>query len=100
MDRSNVLTLISKSYEADDYGVMQPQEVKHDVFCNVTSVSLTEWSEGGRLGLNPEYRFILFLYDYQQEEVCEFNGVRYAIYRTYVARDDTIELYAERREGV
>ena len=100
MDRSNVLTLIEKTYEADDYGVIQPTEISHTVFCDVTSVNLSEWSEGGRFGLNPEYRFTCFMYDYHQEDVCEFNGVRYSIYRTYIGRDDTIELYAERREGV
>ena len=41
----------------------------------------------------------MFEPDYNGEEVCEFKGMRYMIYRTYHTRNDMIELYAERREG-
>ena len=99
MDRSNVLTLISETYTPDSMGVQRPTETSRNVFCDVQSVSLTEWSEGGRAGLNPEYRFTTFVYDYNDEKICEFNGQRYSIYRTYLTRNDSIELYAERREG-
>lgn len=99
MDRSNVLTLIKSTYEADEMGVQRPSETSRTVFCDVSSVSLTEWMEGGRIGLNPEYRFTMFHPDYEGETICEFNGVRYAIYRTYITRNDSIELYAERRLG-
>jgi len=99
MDRSNVLTLISETYMPDSMGVQRPTETSRNVFCDVQSVSLTEWSEGGRAGLNPEYRFTMFVFDYNDEKICEFNGQRYSIYRTYLTRNDSIELYAERREG-
>lgn len=99
MDRSNVLTLIRETYTPDAMGVQRPTETTRTVFCDVSSVSLTEWTEGGRIGLNPEYRFTMFRYDYEGETVAEFDGVRYAIYRTYITRDDSIELYAERRQG-
>lgn len=99
MDRSNVLTLISQTYEADQNGIMQTTEVTHDVFCDVSSVSMNEWTEGGRIGLNPEKRFTMFMFDYNHEEICEFEGVRYSIYRTYYSQNDMVELYAERRDG-
>lgn len=99
MDRSNLLTLIKTTYTADDMGVQRPAETSRTIFCDVSSVTLSEWTEGGRIGLNPEYRFTAFLFDYDDEKICEFNGKRYAIYRTYIGRDDTIELYAERRQG-
>lgn len=99
MDRSDVVTLISQTYEADDYGVQQASETERVVFCNVSSVSLAEWSEGGRNGLNPSLRFTLFFYDYNGEEICEYKGVRYYVYRTYHGLNDTIELYTERRQG-
>lgn len=100
MDKSNVLKLISQTYQADEYGRQIPTETERAVFCNVQSVSLAEWSEGGRLGLNPEYRFTMFAPDYQGEEIAEFDGKRYSIYRTYLGRNESIELYAERRTGV
>lgn len=99
MDRSNVLTLIRETYTPDAMGVQRPTETSRDVFCDVSSVSLSEWSEGGRNGLNPELRFTMFEPDYEGEEIAEYNGKRYMIYRTYHARNDSIELYAERREG-
>lgn len=99
MDRSNVLTLVSETYNADNYGIQQVTTTSRTVFCDVSSVSLAEWSEGGRIGLNPSLRFSLFSYDYADEELCIFNGVQYHIYRTYFGLNDTIELYAEKRMG-
>ena len=99
MDRSNVMTLVSQSFASDEYGIQTATETKRDIYCDVSSVSLSEWSEGGRLGLNPELRFTMFAPDYQGEEIVEYNGKRYAIYRTYYGRNDTLDLYAERKEG-
>lgn len=99
MDRSDVIELIAETYTSDEYGVQIAQETKREVFCAVSSVSLSEWSEGGRIGLNPEYRMTMFEPDYEGEEVLEYNGVRYSVYRTYHGRNDTIDLYVERRQG-
>lgn len=98
MNRSNTCKLIGASWQKDDYGVMQKTETSTEVFCDVTSVSASEWFEGGRNGLNPEKRVIMFLYDYAGEKVVEIDGVRFTIYRTYVDRDE-IELYLEKRKG-
>lgn len=100
MDRSKTINLISEAYTEDEYGVLKPTRTKRQVFCNVSSVSASEWFEGSRAGLNPEWRFTMFAPDYQGEEIVEFSGVQYSIYRTYHARNDTIELYAELRKGV
>lgn len=99
MDRSDVLTLIGKTYRSDAFGIQKATETRRNVYCNVSSVTRAEWSEGGRLGLNPELRFTMFFYDYAGEDLCEYNGIRYSIYRTYRAQDDSIELYAERKQG-
>lgn len=99
MDRSNVLTLIGKTKAQNDYGVWVETETSRDVFCDVSSVTRAEFFDGGRNGLNPEYVFTMFFGDYEGETVCEFNGKRYAIYRTYHAKTDVIELYAERKGG-
>ena len=76
MDRSNVLKLIRETFTPDAMGVQRPTETTRTVFCDVSSVSLTEWTEGGRIGLNPEYRFTMFRYDYEGETVAEFDGVK------------------------
>ena len=99
MDRSRVIYLIGQTYERDPYGVNQPVETRKKVFCNVMSVTASEWFDGGRNGLNPEYRMIIFQPDYNGEKIVEYNGTRYTVYRTYEARNDSIELYVERRKG-
>lgn len=98
MNRSEVIYLVDRTYTQNEYGVMLPTETKKKVFCSKTSVTSAEWFEGGRNGLNPEYRFIVFKYDYNNEEVLEYNSVQYTIYRTY-ENNDLIELYVEKRKG-
>lgn len=99
MDRSTPIYLVSTTYTKDDYGVMIPEETQRLVYTDVKSVTMTEWFEGGRNGLNPEYRFDMFAPDYQGEEILIYNDVYYRVYRTYLQRTDIIELYAEKRKG-
>ena len=100
MDRSTPIKLIARSYTTDSYGVLQPTKTERTVYANITSVTGAEWFEGGRNGLNPELRAIMFSPDYEGEEVVEYNGVQYSVYRTYQARTDVLELYLERSKGV
>ncbi len=100
MDRSRVLTLIGVTYKPDAIGQQVPTENRRDVFCNITSVSAAEWFEAGKAGLNPEYRATMFAPDYQGEQIAELEGVRYGVYRTYLGKHETIELYLERKAGV
>ena len=100
MDKSRVLTLIGVTYTADSIGQLIPQETRRDVFCSLSSVSASEWFEAGRAGLNAEHRAALFAYDYAGETMAELDGVRYGIYRTYLGRNETVELYLERKAGV
>lgn len=99
MDRSKPIYLVSETYTKNQYGVLIPTITKRKIFANVTSVTATEWFEGGRNGLNPELRMRVFAPEYHGEEVVQFNGKYYAIYRTYMARDDVMELYVERKKG-
>lgn len=99
MDRSNVVTLIKETYSSDSIGQMIATEVSHDVFCNVSSVTQSEWFQGGQNGLRPEYRVTMFAPDYEDEKIVEFNGVRYGVYRTYLRQDENLELYLERKTG-
>lgn len=99
MDRSETITLIGSTRTQDANGVWRATETARDVFCQVDSVTASEFFEGGRNGLNPEYRFTMFAYDYDGESTVKYKGKAYGIYRTYFGRDDTIELYAERKGG-
>lgn len=99
MDRSNVINLISTTKEQDENGVWRETTNRRMVFCNVSSVTASEFFEGGRNGLNPQFRMVMFFGDYQGETILEYNGATYAIYRTYHRGTDELELYVERKGG-
>ena len=99
MDKSDVISLIKNERYQDQYGVWKSRQTSRNVYCQIDSVTQNEFFEGGRNGLNPEYKITIFLYDYDDESVIEYNGKQYSIYRTYKRRDDQIELYVERKGG-
>ena len=101
MDRSNVITLLSYERTQDATGVWRNgEETRRDIFCQVDSVSRVEFFAAGQNGLRPEYRITVFFGDYQGETRLIYNGARYAVYRTYHARTDELELYVQREVGV
>lgn len=100
MDRSNTITLISYTYSPDAIGQMVATASTSLVYCNVQSVSQSEWFAGGQNGLKPEYKVTLFAPDYSGQKEAELNGIRYGIYRTYQRQDELLELYLERKVGV
>lgn len=100
MDRSRVVYLITNDKQKNQYGVWVDNTTERKVFAEVTSVGQSEWFEGGRQGLNPQYRFRMFAYDYQGESLLKYNNTIYSIYRTYVDKDEIIELYTELKKGV
>lgn len=99
LDRSKVIQLITQTKEQDENGVWRTSETARTVFCSVNSVTRNEFFDGGRNGLNPEYQITMFAYDYNKETIVKYEGQRYSVYRTYFGRDDTIELYVERKGG-
>lgn len=100
MDKSTVINLISETQARDTSGVYQTSETSHTVFCSVNSVTASEFFEGGRNGLNPELQFTMFAGDYNGERIVEYDGNRYGVYRTYIRKNDVIELYVERKGGL
>ena len=98
--RNDVITLITLSYAQNDYGVQIPTETTKDIYCDVKSISQTEFYAAGESGLKPELRFDVFAYDYSGEKLIEYNGNRYAVYRTYQRSNNVLELYTERKVGL
>lgn len=99
MDRSHVLTLIAKTYATDGIGQRIHSETERKAYCDVSSVSQSEFFEAGRAGLKPAFQVTMFASDYHGETECVLNSIRYSIYRTYRRKDDDIELYLEKRVG-
>lgn len=96
---TDVITLVTQTITTDKYGNEVAKETEKTVFCEVDSISQTEFYAAANTELNPEYKFTIFFGDYEGEEVVVFNGARYSVYRTYRTGDD-LELYAERKIGV
>lgn len=99
MDRSNVVELVSVTRTQDAYGVWRETQTKRQVFCAVESVTRAEFFDGGRNGLNPEYKIVMFFGDYNGEDTLIYDNKVYGVYRTYRAKNDTVELYVERKGG-
>lgn len=96
----DVLELIRIEYQTDENGVEREEKTRREVMCRVGSVTRSEFFEGGRSGLNPEYMFTLARADYMGEAVVVFHGKTYAVYRTYmVPNSDYIEVYVQREGG-
>ena len=94
-----MIKLVGVAKEQDEYGVWRETTTKRTVFCNVQSVTRAEFFDAGRNGLNPQFVFTMFYADYCNEPMVEYNGETYAVYRTYLRRDDTLEVYVERKGG-
>lgn len=100
MDRSNTINLIAKSYTTDEIGQKVANESSRTVFCALRSVTRNEWKDAGEMGFKPELQATMFVYDYEGEEIAEINNKRYGVYRTFLATNDTIELYLEAKAGI
>ena len=95
---TDVITLVTQNVTTDDYGIEEVTETERTIFCEVDSITQSEFYSAANTELNPEYKFTIFFGDYANEEVVIYNGNRYAIYRTFRTGDD-LELYAERKIG-
>lgn len=100
MERFCDLTLVSKSYTKDSLGQLVATETTTDVMGTVRSVSAAEFFRGGEEGLKPECVFLVWAYDYGDQEEVVYNGTTYAVYRKYFNDDGKVELYTEKKVGV
>ena len=92
MIRDSVITLIAESRAA--HGVHEaPTETTREVFCQVYSVSRSEFYYALNIGVRPELIFKLSVSDeYQGERLASYEGTRYEIIRTYETNDGGLEL--------
>lgn len=83
--------------------INQPITIKKEKLIDTAilhTVTQTEYFKGRQSGLSPEYFFTISIFDYSGEKILEYNGQKYAIYRTYFPNDNEIELYTELKGGV
>lgn len=100
MDFTDNAVLVSVvQSDPDDRGIRKKTEKRTEVWCSIRSVSSAEFFEGGRNGLQPQFQVRVPSADYDGQTIVELNGIRYAVYRTYVNTDETTELYLEMKGG-
>lgn len=92
--------LINRTVSFDELNQPTETETSRDVVVEVRSVSQSEYFAGRQGGLTPDLSFLLSVFDYSGEKVVEYNGTRYAIYRTYESDDNYVELYAQVEGGI
>lgn len=101
--RNNIypVDLITIVTEKDDLNqIVEKTRTTSTVFAEISSVSQTEFFNGGRLGLQPSLRAVVYDFEYNDEPIVGWNGKLYSVYRTfYVNGADRVELYLEERGG-
>ena len=99
MMKAATMTLIREDPAARGVGT-EPTESRRKCYCTVKSIGMQEAYQAMGIGLNPELKVILrHDFEYKGESLCEMNGIRYRIIRTYVTEDDGIELTLQRETG-
>lgn len=103
MTRETDADLISVTYELDDDGQEVAAETKTTVPCSKHGITRQEWTAAttAQQGLRPTMMIrIRDELDYKGQEIVEVDGIRYAVYRTYLLDDGGIELYLQKEDGV
>ena len=99
MIKAQTVTLIREDPAARGVGT-DPAETRRKTYCTVRSIGMQEAYQAMGIGLAPEMKVILrHDFEYKGESLCEVNGIRYRIIRTYVTEEDGIELTLERVAG-
>lgn len=100
----DMMLLVKTAYERDAAGNMKPKEIKRAVFCQVNSVTRSEFYAAAQADMHPEYMFILSHFkDYEGEKFIKYTdwlGTEHTLYVTRVYRvpgTDRLEINAEER---
>lgn len=99
MNLAEKIALISIEYSQDDLGEWTETQTKAEVFALVNSVTMSEFYQAGLQGFKPDYRFSVWLTEYNDQELVEYKGKVYSVYRTYRRDDGRIELYVNEKKG-
>lgn len=100
MDKTTVIKLIKEHITYDEIKQKVVERTSREVYAQMRGIVRAEWFEAGRNGLKPEITFVMNAFDYEGEKIIEHNGSVYGVYRTYIGRNDSIELYCEKKGGL
>lgn len=97
--RTEELTLIKKTFESDLIGNQIEKTQESIVFCEVKSISRTEFYQAAQSGMKPQAAFIIYGFEYDNQESVRHNGIEYKVIKTYKINDNDLELTCEKVIG-
>ncbi len=95
MSNDVIISLIRREETGvDPHGNAVYTETETLVYAEDISIRQTEFFQAAAVGFKPERCLKMYAFEYHGEQLCELDGERYNIYRTYLAQgSDRIELY-------
>lgn len=87
-----IITLIAEETRQDEDGYRYTSETLSKVYAKKKSVRRSEFYKALNSGVICTAEFEVFLHDYNNERLVEYNGRRYKIERTYSTSPDRINL--------
>ena len=95
MSNDVIISLIRREETGvDSHGNAVYTETETLVYAEDISIRQTEFFQAAAIGFKPERCLKMYAFEYHGEQLCELDGERYNIYRTYLAQgSDRIELY-------
>ena len=100
MDKLVNITLIAQEITTNAIGEPVVKETPRKIRGQLSFVSSTEWFSAHQNAVNSKYRIIVYDFEYKNEVICEMNGKRYSIYRSYYVTGNKVELYLEEKGGI
>lgn len=97
--RTEELTLIKKTFESDSIGNQVEKTEESIVFCEVKSISRTEFYQAAQSGMKPLAAFIIYGFEYDNQEIVKHNNIEYKIIKTYKINENDLELTCEKVIG-
>ena len=100
-DQCKLIRYSGGGQDSDGFPVDLEREEK-TVFCDMQSVKETEFFRAAERGVNAVYTAVMHDYEYDGQKFVLYNGVEYAVYRSYRKQDkEVIELtLAENKRNV
>lgn len=78
----------------DPHGNAVYNETATPLYAEKISIKQSEFFQAAAVGFKPEICLKVYSFEYHGEQLCELDGERYNIYRTYSAKgSDRTELY-------
>ena len=90
------LTLITQTFTTDSFGNQVPTKTESIVYCDVKSISRSEFYYASNTGLKPSIVFTIKDFEYNKQELVKFEGQEYNVIRTYLKNVDEVELTCQK----